>query len=205
MTSGRRIRIVFALGTTQTLAWASTYYLPAMLAESMARDLGVGTATVFGAFSAALVASALFGPVAGRAIDRWGGQPVLSATSVVFAAGLAALGLARGPIGLFAAWLVLGIGMGGGLYEAAFSALVRLWGHQSRAAITGITLIAGFASTVGWPLSTYMEAHLGWRGACFVWAALHLVVGLPLNALLPCIPAIGPPRGARGHGPPSPT
>jgi predicted MFS family arabinose efflux permease len=183
---------VAALGTAQTLAWASTYYLPAMLAAPMARDLGTSMPTVFAAFSVALVVSALLGPRAGGAIDRWGGRPVLMITSVVFALGLAGLGLAQGPVGLFAAWVVLGIGMGSGLYEAAFAALVRLYGAGSRNTITGITLIAGFASTVSWPLSTVLEAQIGWRGACFTWAALHLVLGLPLNALLPRAPALAP-------------
>jgi predicted MFS family arabinose efflux permease len=180
-----RAGTVAALGTAQTLAWASSYYLPAMLAEPMGRELGVATSTVFAAFSVALVVSALLGPRAGAAIDRLGGRPVLMTTNAVFAVGLAGLGLAQGPVSLFAAWLVLGLGMGAGLYEAAFAALVRLHGHGSRGSITGITLIAGFASTVGWPLSALLEDQLGWRGACFVWAALHLVVGLPLNALLP--------------------
>jgi MFS family permease len=173
------------LGTAQTLAWASSYYLPAMIAVPMARDIGVATPTVFAAFSAALVVSALLGPYAGRAIDTWGGRPVLAGTSLVFAAGLAALGLATDSIGMFAAWLILGVGMGSGLYEAAFAALVRLHGANSRAAITGITLIAGFASTVGWPLTSLLEAQFGWRTACFTWAGLHLVLGLPLNWSLP--------------------
>jgi len=176
---------IAALGTTQTLAWASSYYLPAMLATPMARDVGVSPPTVFAAFSLALIVSAFLGPRAGAAIDRWGGRPVLVVTNVIFAIGLAALGLAQGTVGLFAAWAVIGVGMGCGLYDAAFAALVRLYGTHSRSAITGITLIAGFASTVGWPLSTFLEAHVGWRGACFAWAALHLLVGLPLNALLP--------------------
>src|SRR5678815_1521952 len=90
----------------------------------------------------------------------------------------------------FLAWAVLGVGMGSGLYEAAFAALVRLYGTGSRGAITGITLIAGFASTVGWPLSALLESHFGWRGACLGWAALHLVVGIPLNLSLP---RAGPP------------
>jgi len=68
---------VAALGTAQTLAWASTYYLPAILAAPMARDLGVSIPTVFAAFSVALVISALVGPKAGSLIDRWGGRPVL--------------------------------------------------------------------------------------------------------------------------------
>jgi predicted MFS family arabinose efflux permease len=186
-----RAGVVAALGVAQTLAWASSYYLPAMLSVPMARDLGVSVPMVFGAFSFALIVSALLGPYAGRAIDRWGGRPVLMGTNLLFAAGLVALAAAQGPIGLFAAWMVIGIGMGSGLYEAAFSALVRLYGRDSRSAITGITLLAGFASTVGWPLSTLLEAQFGWRGACLVWAALHVVLGLPLNASLPKVAESG--------------
>lgn len=183
--STRRWPTITALGTAQTLAWASSYYLPAMLAVPMARDLSVSTPTIFIAFSLALIVSALVGPIAGHAIDRWGGRPVLMATNLVFAAGLAGLAIADSAVGLYAAWIVIGIGMGSGLYEAAFSALVRLYGKDSRSAITGITLIAGFASTVGWPLSTLMEAQFGWRGACMGWAALHVFVGLPLNWSIP--------------------
>ena len=184
-----RLRIVSTLGAAQTLAWASSYYLPAMLARPMAADLGVAEPTVFAAFSAALVVSAFIGPHSGRRIDRWGGRPVLMATSVGFALGLAMLATASGPVGLFAAWLVLGLSMGSGLYEAAFASLVRLYGHDARNAITGITLIAGFASTVGWPLSAALEHAWGWRGACWAWAGLHLLIGLPLNAWLPRVAA----------------
>ncbi|WP_287931568.1 MFS transporter, partial [Achromobacter sp.] len=182
--AGAALRVVGALGTAQTLAWASSYYLPAMLAAPMARDLGIPTAAVYAAFSGAMTVSALTGPGAGRLIDRHGGV-VLAATSVLFACGLALLGLAQGVWSMTAAWLVLGVAMGAGLYEAAFASLVRLYGHDARGAITGITLIAGFASTVGWPLSAWMDSHLGWRGACLGWAALHLLIGLPLNAWLP--------------------
>ena len=181
--------VVAALGSAQTLSWASSYYLAALLAAPMARDLGVAPATVFAAFSLALVVSAAFGPVSGRAIDRHGGRPVLMATNVVFAVALVAIGFVDSVWALFAAWALLGVAMGSGLYEAAFAALVRLYGHDSRNPITGITLIAGFASTVGWPLSAWMEQRYGWRGACFGWAALHLLIGLPLNAWLPRPPA----------------
>jgi predicted MFS family arabinose efflux permease len=185
MSIDRRWRTVGALGTAQTLAWASSYYLPAMLAAPMARELGMSVPTVFAAFSVALIVSALLGPLSGRSIDRWGGRPVLLATNLVFAAGLGLLAMAQGTVGVFAAWVVIGVAMGSGLYEAAFAALVRLYGRDSRNAITGITLVAGFASTVGWPLTTLFEAQFGWRGACLAWALLHLVLGLPLNALLP--------------------
>jgi MFS family permease len=185
MTDTRQWPVVSLLGCTQTLAWASTFYLPALLAVPIARDLGVSIPLVFAAFSVALVVSAGLGPYAGRSIDRFGGRPVLVATNLVFAVGLALLSRVQGPWDLFGAWLVLGVGMGSGLYEAAFAALVRLYGAQARNAITGITLIAGFASTVGWPLTVWLEHSWGWRGACLGWAALHIVLGLPLNLLLP--------------------
>ena len=204
---------VARLGTAQTLAWASSYYLPAMLAVPMARDLGVATPTVFAAFSVALVVSALLGPVAGRAINRHGGRPVLVGTNLLFAAALAGMALAQGPVGLFAAWVLMGVAMGSGLYEAAFATLVRLYGQGARGAITGITLIAGFASTVGWPLSAWMESQWGWRGACAGWAVLHLLVGVPLNAWLPRVagedrapapPLSGAPASAATSHSPSP-
>ncbi|MHB1200201.1 MAG: MFS transporter [Polaromonas sp.] len=184
----RRTTTVLSLGVAQTLAWASSYYLPAILAPSMARDLGVSTPTVFAGFSVALVVSAFLGPVAGKVIDRHGGRPVLAANSLVFATGLIALALAQGPLGLFAAWVLIGVAMSAGLYEAAFAALVYLYGRDARSAITGITLIAGFASTVGWPLTTWLELQWGWRGACLAWAGLHLLVALPLNWRLPATP-----------------
>jgi len=183
--TGAPVRVVGSLGTAQTLAWASSYYLPAMLAAPMAHELGVPTPTVFAAFSGAMVVSALVGPWAGHAIDRHGGRIVLVSTNLVFALGLAMLGLSEGLWSMVAAWLIIGIGMGAGLYEAAFSSLVRLYGNHARGAITGITLIAGFASTVGWPLSAWMETQFGWRNACFGWAGMHLLIGLPLNAWLP--------------------
>jgi MFS family permease len=178
-------RTVAMLGTAQTLAWASSYYLPALLAVPMARDLGVSTPTVFAAFSLALIVAALVGPWAGHMIDRHGGRPLLMTTNLVFAAGLVVLAFARGPVALFAAWVLLGAAMGCGLYEAAFASLVYLYRLGARNVITGITLIAGFASTVGWPLTSLLEVQFGWRGACLVWAGLHVVLGLPLNALLP--------------------
>lgn len=187
---------VASLGVAQTLAWASSYYLPAILAVPMARDLGVRTTTVFAAFSAALVVSAVLGPLAGRLIDRHGGRPVLAANSLVFAAALALMALAQGPVTLFAAWLLMGVAMSAGLYEAAFAALVHLYGKNARSAITGITLIAGFASTVGWPLTAWLELEGGWRTACLTWAGLHLLLGLPLNWRLPASSPAGNDRAS---------
>nr|VIO74387.1 hypothetical protein CI41S_43980 [Bradyrhizobium ivorense] len=180
-----RLGIIAALGTTQTLAWGSSYYLPAILADPIAHDLGISSNWFFAAFSASLVISGLLGPRIGRQIDRVGGRQVLCASNVVLAAGLALLGASGSVWTMSAAWLLLGIGMGLGLYDAAFGALGRIYGSDARSAITGITLIAGFASTVGWPLSSLGLATIGWRETCYAWAIAHLVIGLPLNLLLP--------------------
>jgi MFS family permease len=159
----KRNVIVAALGTTQTLAWGSSYYLPAILAEPIAEGLGVSRALVFGVFSGSLLLSALLGPAVGRAIDNRGGRGVLVLSNVVLAAGLVLLAFAHGVVGLAMAWSVLGVGMALGLYDSAFATLTGLYGRAARGPITGITLIAGFASTIGWPLSAFSARS--WAGA----------------------------------------
>lgn len=190
--SQRQLPIILALGTTQTLAWASSYYLPALLADPMAHDLGISTNWIFGAFSASLVISAMLGPRIGRQIDLVGGRQVLSASNLTIAAGLVLLGFSQSVAVMAFAWLVLGMGMAMGLYDAAFAALGRIYGTQARGSITGITLMAGFASTIGWPLTAWGLAHFGWRDTCFAWAAANILIGLPLNFVM--LPAI---KGAK--------
>lgn len=180
-----RRRVVVLIGIHQILIWAATYYLPAMLAPAMARDLGLAPATVYAAFSMSLMVSAPLGPWSGRYIDRHGGRPMLIFGNLACATGLVALCFVQGPWGLFAAWAVMGVGMGCGLYDAAFASVTALFGRQARNAITGVTLFGGFASTVGWPLTSWMELAWGWRGACLGWAAVMVLVGVPLCAALP--------------------
>ena len=184
--------VVTALGTSQTLAWASSYYLPAILADPISAGIEVPSAWVFAAFSASLLIAALSGPYVGRVIDRRGGRSMLTLSSLVLAAGLLALAAAVGPLSLFGAWAVLGIGMALGLYDAAFAALTTFYGNEAGGPITGITLFAGFASTVSWPLSSLLVHELGWRETCLVWAALNLLISLPLNHFLLPDPAQSP-------------
>jgi MFS family permease len=186
--SRHQLPIIVALGTTQTLAWASSYYLPAILADPIAHDLGVSSNWIFAAFSASLVISAMLGPRIGRQIDLLGGRPVLCASNLSLAAGLVLLGVTTSIPVLALAWLLLGIGMGCGLYDAAFAALGRIYGESARRPITGITLFAGFASTVGWPLTALGLESIGWRNTCFAWALAHILIGLPLNFFM--LPAV---------------
>jgi predicted MFS family arabinose efflux permease len=181
MMDRNRILVVSALGTTQTLAWASSYYLPAVIADRMARDTGVSPVWIFAAFSISLAISGLFGPRVGRTIDLVGGRGVLAASNLIFATGLCLLATAHGPVMLTLGWIVMGAGMGIGLYDTAFATLGRLYGETARSSITGITLIAGFASTVGWPLTAWGADAFGWRETCLAWATAHIVLGLPLN------------------------
>lgn len=177
----RQLSVIIVLGLAQTLSWASSYYIPAVLADLIAKDIGIPTVWIFGAFSVALLISAMVGPRVGRQIDAFGGNGVLAVSNVLIAAGLVLLGGAHGVVMLCAAWLVLGLGMGLGLYDAAFAALGRIYGANARRTITGITLIAGFASTVGWPLTAWGAAEIGWRNTCFAWAAANILAGIPLN------------------------
>ena len=179
-TVAERRRVVAALGIVQILAWGSSYYLLAVLAGPIARDTGWPYAWVIGGVSLGLLVAGLAAVRVGRTIDSRGGRPVLAAAALLLAGGLALLAAAPGIPLYLAAWLVLGLGMGAGLYDAAFSTLGRLYGAQARGAITALTLWGGFASTVCWPLSAFLVESVGWRGACLAYAGLHLVLTLPL-------------------------
>ncbi len=179
----QRVGLVVGLGTTQTLAWASSYYLVAFVAGPQAADLGVTPSSIFAAFTGALLVAALLGPRVGRTIDLLGGREVLAVSNGLFALGLVLLAVAQSAAVLWLGWLVMGAGMGLGLYDAAFAALGRIYGEKARGPITGITLLAGFASTVGWPLTSWGVETIGWRDTCLAWAGAHVLIGLPINLL----------------------
>jgi MFS family permease len=185
ITAPKTRRVVVALGIGQTLGYASSFYLPAILAVPMARDLALPSWAIFAGLSAALLIAGALAPMAGRLVDTHGGRPLLLTSSVLFATGLALLALATGTWGMAAGWVVIGIAMAFGLYDVAFSTLAVLFGRGARGPITGITLIAGFASTIGWPLTAWIEDAWGWREACLAWAGLHIVLGLAVYASLP--------------------
>ena len=173
--------VVTALGIAQILAWGSSFYFPAVLAEPIVADTGWSLGWVVGGVSIGLLVAGLIAPRVGSLIERKGGRPVLAASSLLYANGLAGIGLAPTLPVYLLAWVVLGVGMGTGLYDAVFAALGKLYGKEARTPITNLTLFGGFASTVCWPLSAFLAETVGWRGACFVYAGLHLGVSLPLQ------------------------
>lgn len=178
-------RAVWTLGVTQLIGYGCTSYLPATLAKAQAGSLGVSTAFVFGAYSGGLLISALLGPTAGRAVDRHGARRPLALGSLVLTLALIGMALAQNGLQLALAWLVLGSGMALALYDIAFAGLVGWFGQEARRSITGVTLIAGFASTIAWPLSAWMEGAYGWRVTALFWAGANLLIALPLHWTLP--------------------
>jgi MFS family permease len=175
----RRV-VVTALGITQILAWGSTFYLLGVLANPITRDTGWPYDRVIGGVSVGLLVAGIVSPRVGRAIGRHGGRRVLAIGSLCLAGGLLLLGWAPNFALYVGAWILIGAGMGAGLYDAAFSTLGAIYRKEARGAITWVTLFGGFASTVCWPLSALLVAQFGWRGACFAYAAIQLCVSLPL-------------------------
>ena len=173
--------VITALGVAQILAWGTSFYFPAVFAEPIVKETGWSLGYVVGGTSLGLLVAGLISPQVGRVIDKHGGRPVLLASSLCYAAGLTGIGLAPALPVYLAAWAVLGLGMGTGLYDAVFAALGRMYGSAARQPITNLTLFGGFASTICWPLSALMIEHVGWRSACFIYAAIHLGVSLPLQ------------------------
>ena len=177
---------ITALGIAQILAWGTSFYFPAVLAPPISADTGWPLSWVVSGTSIGLLVAGLIAPRVGAIIDRRGGRPVLAVSSLLYAAGLFCIGLAPNLPVYLAGWVVLGGGMGTGLYDAVFAALGKLYGKDARTPITNLTLFGGFSSTVCWPLSAFLAESFGWRGACLIYAGLHLIVSLPLQmAVMP--------------------
>jgi MFS family permease len=172
--------VVTILGLTQIMAWGSSYYLPAVIAPAVSTDTGWPLAWVVGGLSLGLLVAGLISPQVGSTIDRIGGRLVLAVSAVCLGVGQIVLAISPNLAVFILGWLVAGLGMGAGLYDAAFSTLGRFYGAKARPLITGLTLFGGLASTVCWPISAYLLSEFGWRGTCAAYAAIQLFVSLPI-------------------------
>src|SRR5262245_12443504 len=195
---------ITALGISQILGWGTSFYFPAVLAPPIVADTGWSLAWVVSGTSIGLLVAGLIAPKVGAIIDQRGGRPVLAASSLMHAAGLLCLGLAPNLPVYLIGWVVVGGGVGTGAYDAVFAALGKLYGRDARAPITNLTLFGGFASTVCWPLSAFLAENFGWRSACLVYAALHLIVSLPLQmAVMPPLKQSSPDRSGEADTAPA--
>lgn len=176
-------RAVPVLGVTQIISWGTIFYTPVLIVPLIAADHGWSIAFAMGGFSAGLLTAGLVSPYIGRSIDRFGGHVVMTAGSLIGAAGLAMIVHAASPVSYVLVWMVLGVAMAANLYDSAFATLGRIFGAAARRPITALTLIGGFASTVSWPVTHMLLGALGWRGTYLVYAAALALISAPLHAL----------------------
>jgi len=174
---------VCALGVTQITAWGTSYYSLGVLANPIAKDTGWSLSLIYFGFTVSLLVMGAVSAWAGRAIDRFGAQRVMSTGTVLVSAGLLLLSLARSEAAYLAVWAFLGVGMRLCLYDAAFAALVQVVPSRGRKAISYLTLFGAFASTVFWVVGHYLNEALGWRETLAWFALINLAVCLPLNWL----------------------
>jgi MFS family permease len=178
-------RIVAPLALVETLVWAFTFYMfPAML-QTWEADPGWSKTQLSAAFTLALLLSALVAPGVGRLIDINHGRATMA-----FSVGLAGLmmillSMVQAPWQFLLVWAGLGIAMGGALYEACFAFVTHLLGDAARRAITTITLVAGLAGTVSFPLTYWLNQLVGWRTTLVIYAVVMLLLVLPLVMTLP--------------------
>jgi predicted MFS family arabinose efflux permease len=183
-TRDRAAWTVGILAVTQIVSWGSLYYAFSILAPTIARELRLSTELVYGAYSVSLLVAGLAAAPVGILIDRHGGRLVMSAGSVLAGIAVYWLSRAESAASLYGAWILLGVAMAATLYEAAFAVISRRHGDDARRAISTLTLFAGFASTVFWPLTLYLSSELGWRSTYACYALLQIVLCVPLHLLL---------------------
>ena len=172
---------ICALGVGQITAWGTTYYCLGVLAGPISADTGWSRSLVFFGFTIALLSMGVVSVWAGRLIDRYGARTVMVLGTLLVALGLFALSMVRSEAAYLAIWAFLGAGMRLVLYDAAFAALVQVAPSRGRMAISYLTLFGAFASSVFWVIGHYLNELLGWRQTLAAFAAIHLVVCLPLN------------------------
>jgi len=178
-------KLTLKLGIPQIITWGSGFYLPAILAVPISKELGIPTETFFWAFTISILVSGLIGPRIGKAIDRLGGRRVLPFGNLAFALGLSLLALSTEPVLLFVAWIFMGIGASMGNYDSAFATAVSFLGTKANRVIAGITVFAGFSSSISWPLTSYLNDNFSWQTAVWFWVLMHLLVAMPIHLSIP--------------------
>lgn len=173
-------RVVWPLAIAETVVWAALYYAFPALLPAWERDLGWSKTELSGAFTLALIVSALLAPVAGRLIDRGHGRLIFVGGALLGSVMLLLLSRVTEIWQFYLVWLGLGFALSSTLYEACFAVLTRALGSQAKRAITLVTLAAGFAGTLAFPSADAITALADWRSTVLVFAAALLLVAAPL-------------------------
>ncbi len=176
--------ILLSLGVTQIIGYGSLYYAFALLVPAMSAELGASQPLLFAIFSFGFLAAGLAAPKLGRWMDLNSAPKAMIFGSGFASAVCFGLALAPGIWSLGALIITLEFVSLAVLYDAAFATLASIAGSRARPAITKLTLMAGFASTLFWPLTGYLVDAAGWRTTYAIFALLHLFVALPLHAFV---------------------
>jgi MFS family permease len=184
LTLSQRRRLIAALSFTQMAAWGTTFYLPSVIGGALARDLGLSTGMLFGGVTLMMLVSALFSPALGRHVDRAGARLPMSAGAGILALGLAILAGSSGPIGYLVAFAIFGVGSALSMSNPSFAAVAQACPGEGRRPIALMMLVSGLASGVYWPITGWLEAHYGWRASALIYAAVNLLLCLPLHVWL---------------------
>lgn len=171
---------IVLLGMLQVLVWGGSFFLMAVMADPIIEETGWASQWVYGALSLSILVSAVLAPLISRLIARCGGRPVLASSGLGVAIGLFMMASATSLPFFLLAWTVIGIGMALGLYEALFACLGSLYGERAGGAITGITLISGFATTLCWPAVALLIGYVGWRSTCLAYGLMLVLTVAPL-------------------------
>nr|WP_314258386.1 arsenite efflux MFS transporter ArsK [uncultured Devosia sp.] len=175
---------IWALGATQIVGYGTLYYSFSILAPSIAAEFDFGVEWIYGFMSMALLAGGIISPYAGGLADKHGAAKVLSLGSIGAAVALTICGLANNAYLFLGGVILIELASAFVLYATAFALLAQATGTQAQRSITYLTLIAGFASTIFWPLTTWLLQGLNWHQIYFVFAGLNLLVCLPLHLWL---------------------
>ncbi|RYE29544.1 MAG: MFS transporter [Hyphomicrobiales bacterium] len=173
--------MIVALGVTQVFGYGALYYAFTVLAPRMTADFGWAPEWTFGGFAVGLLLGGGVAPVTGSLIDRYGTRLVMTIGSALAGLSLFALAEARGIVSYTLAMVALQAVTTAVFYDAAFAALTQARGSQARRAISQLTLIGGFASTLFWPLTSSLLAILDWRGVYRLYGLSQILVCLPLH------------------------
>jgi MFS family permease len=178
---GPLVRVLIALAIAQVVGWG-TVGLLAIVGRQIAGDLQMDLAAVFSGNSVFYVVMGLWAPLLGKAFVRFGARRAMIVGSAIAALGFVGLALSNGPILYFTSWVILGTAGSATLTTAAYIALNEIAGRDSRSAIGALMLVTGLSSSIFWPTTAFLSNALAWRATCLVYAAVMLLVCLPLYA-----------------------
>ncbi|RYD97205.1 MAG: MFS transporter [Sphingobacteriales bacterium] len=169
------------LGVAQIFLWGGSYFLLPVLSASIIAEFNWPEKFLSACLSMSLLISGLIAPRVGKLIGQYDKNYILLLSGMVMAFGLMLLYATTGPVCFVVAWVVLGIAMGMGLYDALFASIGKKYGRVSGKLIVQLTLVSGFTTTLIWPLLTFLLHHYGWRMSCLIYGVLLLLITLPVH------------------------